>query len=127
MGFAISQYSQVTMFRIKEYRPLSYPADGNELQYKFSGHEEYNMRTREMISYKLQDFHCMTLSKPGVNVEIVQARAHSQVYSQRYNLKPRLIPLHYPQNIKTARIRNVATQLGWSVIYVALTSYITTV
>jgi len=41
-----------------------------------------------MIIYKLQDIHCMTLNKPGVNAEKVQARAHSQVYSQRYNLKP---------------------------------------
>jgi hypothetical protein len=40
-----------------------------------------------MISYELQDFHCMTLRKPGVSAEMVQARAHSQVYSQRYNLK----------------------------------------
>jgi uncharacterized integral membrane protein len=86
-----------------------------------------NTRTREMISYKLQDFHCMTLRKPGVSVEIVQARAHSQVYSWLIIRKTLIIPLYYPQNIKTARIRNVATQLEWPVIYVALTGYITTV
>jgi len=81
-----------------------------------------NMRTWEIISYKLQDFYCMMLSKPGISAEIVQARTHSQVY-----LKRPIIPLHYPQNIKTVRIRNLATKLGWPVIYVALTSYIKTV
>jgi hypothetical protein len=41
MGFAVSEYhSLVTMFRIKEYRPLSYQAGANELKYKFGGHEE---------------------------------------------------------------------------------------
>jgi len=80
-----------------------------------------NMGTWEIISYKLQDFHCVMLSKPGVSAEIVQARTHSQVY-----LKRLIIPLHYPRILRL-RIRNVATQLRWPVIYVALTSYIATV
>jgi hypothetical protein len=62
----------------------------------------------------------MMLSNPGISAEIVEAHTYSQAYLKRH-----IIPLHYPQNIKTVRIRNVATQLGWPVIYVALTSCIT--